>query len=113
MKQKLTYAGVIAVVVVVALAVYAMWRPANNANFPEGTDWICTNQACKTTFKLTMKQLGEHHKAHYGEPVPCPKCGQRAIRADKCAFCGKIYPQIQGNNFCPYCKKEQPPLVTD
>jgi hypothetical protein len=104
-QQKLVYGAVIVVAVGVVLAVAALRRPANNANFPEGTDWLCLNADCKNHFKLTMKELGEHHKQHYGQPVKCPKCGQRADRADHCKSCSKVFVQMRGMTYCPYCQK--------
>jgi hypothetical protein len=105
MKQKLIYGGIVAAAVGVAVLVWAMWRPENNANFPEGTDWVCTNKTCGNHFKLTMKELGEHHKAHYGQLPKCPKCGKDAVRASVCSSCGKVFPQGRGMAACPYCGK--------
>lgn len=107
MKQKLIYAGAIVGAVVLALAVWVMWRPANNANFPEGTDWLCVDPACKTHFKMTMKQLGEHYKENYGKRPLCPKCSKESVRAEVCGHCGKVYAASQGPNYCPYCRKLQ------
>src|SRR5215471_13009636 len=104
-RQKQISAGVI-VAVVVATGVGAwMWRPANNDNFPDGTYWICSEPTCKTEFSLTMTQLSDHHEKHYGQPVPCPKCGKPAIRADKCKHCGRIYPMDRNSVVCPFCGK--------
>ena len=107
-KQKLVYAGVIAAVVAAAVIVWAVWRPSNNANFPQGTLWLCSNPKCSAEFRLTMQQLGEHYKAHYGERPKCPKCGSEAYRADKCPSCGKVFPQTRGGSICPYCGKPLP-----
>jgi rRNA maturation endonuclease Nob1 len=104
-KQHVIYGAVVLVVVGAALTVAALWRGPNNANFPEGTDWLCTNQGCGNHFKLTMKQLGEHYKAHYGQLPKCPKCGHDAVRAWQCANCGKVFPQTRGIDACPYCGK--------
>jgi len=104
-QQKLIYGSVIVVVVGAVLAVVAMRRSPNNANFPEGTDWLCLNPACKNHFKLTMHELGEHHRLHYGQPVTCPKCGQRAFRAEVCKSCGKVFQQMPQMTNCPYCGK--------
>jgi hypothetical protein len=108
-KQKLTYGAVIVVIVGAVLTVWAMRGQPNNANFPEGTDWLCLNPACKNHFKLTMHELGEHHRLHYGQPVPCPKCGQRADRAEVCKSCGKVFQQMRGMTNCPYCGKPLAP----
>ena len=109
MNQKAIYGIIIAVAVVGAVVVWAMWSPANNENFPEGTDWLCLNKACGNHFKMSIREVAEHHKAHYGQPMKCPKCGQEAERAVKCAHCAKVYVQGRGASFCPFCKKEQPP----
>ena len=108
-KQKLIYAAVIVVAVGAALAVWAMWPRANNANFPEGTDWQCLNTSCGNHFKLTMAQLGEHHQKNYGQPVKCPKCGQVAERAEVCPNCKKVFIQVRGMPVCPHCRKPLPP----
>jgi hypothetical protein len=105
-KQHLVYASVV-VVVVAAVLVMAMRRGPNNENFPEGTDWLCLDPTCNTHFRLTMKELGEHYKQHYGKRPLCPKCGKEAVRAEVCGHCGKVYPQARGVQICPYCRKEQ------
>ena len=109
MKQKLIYGAVIIVVVGTVLAIWGTRSSPNNANFPEGTDWLCLNQSCNNHFKLTIQELGEHHKANYGQPVKCPKCGQRADRADVCKSCGKVYIQMRGMQACPFCGKPLAP----
>ena len=105
MKQKLIYGAVIVVAVAGFLTVWSMIGGENNANFPEGTDWLCLNKACGNHFKLTMEQLGEHHKKNYGQPVKCPKCGQGADRAEVCRSCGKVFVQMRGMTHCPFCRK--------
>jgi endogenous inhibitor of DNA gyrase (YacG/DUF329 family) len=109
MQQKLIYGGIIVGVVAVAIVIWAMWTPANNANFPQGTDWLCLNKSCANHFNLTIKQVSDHHKAHYGQPMKCPKCGNEAERAVKCAHCAKVYMQMRGASTCPFCRKQQPP----
>ena len=93
----------------VLLAILAWWlhTPANNANFPEGTDWLCVNPTCNTNFNLSIKELGQYSKDHPGEPIKCPKCGAPAIRAEKCQHCGKVFPMPRdAQHRCPYCGKE-------
>ncbi len=107
MNEKVIYGIVIALVVAGAVGGWMMWTPANNANFPEGTPWMCQNPSCKTEFHLTMKQLSEHYKANYGEQPKCPKCSQPALRAERCDHCGKLFPQQRGVNVCPHCGKEK------
>ena len=98
------------VVALCGLAVFVWSRQsATSQNFPEGTWWVCTNKDCKHEFNLSVKQLSEHHKAHYGEPIPCPKCKSRAIRADKCLHCGKIFVARLDDIKCPHCGKENVP----
>ena len=106
---KLIYAVVIVVVVGAVLGIWSMFGGENNANFPEGTDWLCMNKSCGNQFKLTMEQLGQHHKQNYGKPVPCPKCGQRAERAQVCPSCNKVFVQMRGMPVCPHCRKPLPP----
>ena len=107
MKQKLIYGAVIVVVVAAVLGVWSMRGSPNNANFPQGTDWLCTNSACGNHYKMTVAELGEHHKKNYGQRPACPKCGKPAVRAEVCGHCGKVYPQNRGMQVCPYCGKEQ------
>lgn len=113
MKQKLIYAGVIVAVVGATLLVWSMWSTPNNANFPEGTAWLCTDNKCGNHFKMTVKELAEYTRANYGQPVKCPKCQKVAVGAIECAHCGKVYHQMRGSNICPYCNKPQPPPKMD
>jgi ribosomal protein L32 len=107
MQKNLVLGGIVVAVVAAAVVVWAMWTPANNANFPEGTLWMCTDRACGSHHNLSTKQLGEHYKANYGQLPKCPKCGKESVRAEKCDHCGKVYPQGRGVQVCPYCKKEK------
>jgi len=78
----------------------------NNADNPNGILYLCEN--CKHEFVLTVKQLEAHHKANWGEPVPCPKCGSTdTIQAIRCAHCGRVFPhdRTAEEAICPYCKK--------
>jgi hypothetical protein len=78
----------------------------NNANAPEGTYWICSNPQCKNEFNLSIADVSDHHRKHYGEPITCPKCGQRAIPADKCPHCKQLFPAGRGLAKCPKCGKD-------
>ena len=95
--------AVAVLVVFTGLVAYFTFRtdPTTSAA-PEGTWWLCTNQSCGNTFNLSLKELADHHKAHYGEPVPCPKCKQSTVRAAKCAKCGKVFVLDRGA-LCPAC----------
>jgi rRNA maturation protein Nop10 len=104
-RQKQISMGAIAAVVIIAGVVYWFYRPANNANMPRGTWWICSNNSCKTEFSLSMSQLSDHHEKHYGQPVPCPKCGSAAVKADKCPSCGKVFVMQRDSTKCPACGK--------
>jgi hypothetical protein len=96
-----------------ALAVgYAYWvlvlrRNPNSDDVPDGTHWICKTNGHH--FDLTLSQLSDHHRAHYGEPVPCPKCNSTdTIRANRCPKCGEYYPQVRGAQPpCPKCGTPQ------
>jgi hypothetical protein len=107
MNKNLLKGIIVASAVLVAVLAWWLYSPANNANFPGGTDWLCTNQSCKNAFNLTMKELGQYNKEHIGEPIKCPKCGSPAIRAEKCQFCGKSYPMPRdAQHRCPFCGKD-------
>jgi rubrerythrin len=93
------------VIVVVAVLVYAWnYRPANTADQPNGTWWICQNPSCKAEFNLTTKQISDWSRTHYGQPKHCPKCdGTDIIRAYKCPKCGTVYPATPETTQCPKC----------
>ena len=102
---------VIAVVVVVlAGAGYAVWqwRPANTANYPDGTFWICRNPACNNEFVMSVRDYAAFQEKHYGEATICPKCGkQDTVAAKQCPNCKRLYPRgdRSPNAKCPHCKK--------
>jgi hypothetical protein len=111
MKQKLLTVAVLVGGAALIFGIVAYWwrGPANNANFPEGTYWVCTNTACKTEFHLTVAELGAWHKAHYGERVQCPKCHHEAERSIKCPSCGAVTKLTRdASPVCPACKKPLP-----
>lgn len=102
-------AGLVGVLVVG----YAYWALVlrsnpNSADVPDGTHWICKTNGHH--FDLTLRQLSDHYKAHFGEPVPCPKCGATdTIRANRCPKCGEYYPMTRGGQPpCPKCGTPQP-----
>ena len=113
MKTNVVKGIVIGAAVLVAVLAWWLYEPANNANFPEGTDWLCTNPRCNTAFNLSMKQLAAYNEKHVGEPIKCPKCGTAAVRAEKCQHCGKVYPMPRdAAHRCPFCGKDNGVPVT-
>lgn len=106
MKDKRAAVALIVGVMVLTFAGWYLFSGSpNNADNPNGTSWLCQNNVCKNEFILTVKQLSDHHKAHYGQPPACPKCGKEASRASRCANCGKTSPLRLNTNLCPHCKK--------
>jgi hypothetical protein len=106
MNPKLMYGIVVMAALGVAVLVWSLWDSPNNANFPEGTTWMCVDPACGGQATLTLKQLGEHNQKHFGKRPFCPKCTKEMIRADVCRHCGKWYPSVRDNKFCPFCKQD-------
>ena len=80
---------VLVLVVAVILGVMAIWKTVNphgdnSADFPDGFFYVCQGQGCGEQFVLTVKELAQHHQKHWGEPVPCPKCGgTKTARAER------------------------------
>ena len=107
MNKTLVKGIVIGAAVLVAVLVWSLYRPANDANFPEGTDWLCTNPTCRTAFNLSMKQLADYNEKHLGQPMKCPKCGTQAVRGERCLHCGKVFPMPHDMaHRCPFCGKD-------
>jgi len=96
----LAVAVVVGVLLVGMIAWASFRRPSNNANFPEGTWWLCKNGH---SFTMTIKQLGEWNKAHYGQSPQCPTCKAEAERAEKCPHCGTVSPAQRNSTTCPKC----------
>ena len=110
MKKNHVTAIVIGSVVLVAVLAWWLYSPANNPNFPEGTDWLCQNPSCKTAFNMSVKQLADYSAQYPGEPIKCPKCATQAIRAEKCQHCGKHFPMPRdAQHRCPFCGKDNAP----
>ena len=106
MNKNLVKGIVVAAVVLVAVVGWLLYSPANNANFPEGTDWLCMNPSCNNSFNMSVKQLAQYQKDHFGEPIKCPKCKTQSIRAQKCQHCSKTFPMSSDiQHRCPYCGK--------
>ncbi|HEX2971121.1 MAG TPA: hypothetical protein VHP11_02240 [Tepidisphaeraceae bacterium] len=106
-RDKLIGGGVLAAAALFTVVLVWSRRPANNDDFPEGTFWLCANPKCQTSFTLTIKELGQHHEKHYGQPPFCPKCqGTDTLRAEQCPHCKKVYPLARDwGSVCPYCRK--------
>src|SRR3954453_9969507 len=86
--------GVAAAVVLVLCMGFAVWalvKPAaNTPDAPAGLSYLCN---AGHSFTMTMKQVSDYQRDHYGEKIACPKCGSKETqRANKCAKCGEIYP---------------------
>ena len=114
MNNNLVKGIVIGAAVLVAVIGWMLYRPANNANFPQGTDWLCTNPTCNTAFNLSIKQLAQYSQEHAGEPIKCPKCGTPAVRAEKCQHCGKSFAMPRdAQHRCPFCGKDNQPPPTE
>lgn len=110
--------GLVVVAALVAAGVWAVLGPDehgdNNSNFPEGIHYICAEKDCGHGFTITVKERAEYNKAHWGRPVPCPKCKRNAkppVRAARCMHCGKYFPVASNssNDTCPYCRKPVKP----
>jgi rRNA maturation protein Nop10 len=104
-RQKQISMGAGAAIIIVTGILYWFWRPANNANVPNGVWFLCTNDSCRNEFSMTMAQFSDHHAKHYGQPVRCPKCDSVAIKADKCPYCGKVFVMQRNGDICPACGK--------
>ena len=103
----ITIATVVLLVAVVGTFAWK-WRPANNPNRPEGVYFLCSNQKCRHEWNLTMRELSDHHEKNYGQPVPCPKCGdKKTVRGQKCIHCQKLIVMTPDPRPCPFCKKPQ------
>lgn len=104
-RKKLVLSITAVVAIILALTIWLKSRPGASAIAP--TDdfyYIC--KSCNNHFGMSNSALNAFQKAHYGEPMPCPKCGStELIHAIKCTKCGEIYPE--GNRGddppCPKC----------
>jgi len=94
----------VALIAFITLVAYFTFRtdPSTSAA-PNGTWWLCSKPSCGNTFNLSLSELAAHDKAHWGQPVDCPKCKSPAIRGMKCSKCGKVYPVYSSSAVCPSC----------
>ena len=113
MKRNLMFGAVVVIIIAVVL-IYAQARgPANNANFPEGLQYVCTDPGCGNAFTMTTREFGQHNEKHYGQPVPCPKCEKTTTaRAERCPHCGHVHKAQRGMAPCPQCGKDLAGNVT-
>lgn len=122
MDQRLTASRTLIIVGLVVIVVGAIawgvytavdWATAhgdNDADNPEGIFFVCGQ--CGHGFVLTVKQFEAHHKAHWGQGVPCPKCGAAKPRKGiRCPHCEGIFPHKRGaeKQICPGCRKPASP----
>jgi hypothetical protein len=102
MSRNLIIAAVALAAFVVMVAYFTFRTDRSTSAAPDGTWWICSNPSCGNTFNMSLAEYAAHVKAHYGQPVPCPKCKAPAIRAAKCPKCGKVSVLDRGAT-CPAC----------
>ncbi len=110
-RWQLIVAGLV-LVAMLAVAAVGAWRTLypygdNNREFPEGHFFLCEDADCAEAFTLTVKEFGRHHEEHWGDPVPCPKCGAKAANAEKCSRCDRPFPVVRYGQqaVCPRCEK--------
>jgi hypothetical protein len=100
----------VVLIAAVLLGGYVWWyyRPASGSGgFPNGIVWICQNKECGNTFRMTEKEMAAHYQKHYGQPVPCPKCGKTDVaRGMECPHCKKTFLKPRGESNCPACGKD-------
>lgn len=101
--QKLMAIAGALIVLGLMAALPSLRRSPAAANLPDGAWWICSNNECKHEFVMSAREISNWQHDHYGEPIPCPKCGHApAQRALKCKECGTVYPALNATQ-CPKC----------
>jgi predicted RNA-binding Zn-ribbon protein involved in translation (DUF1610 family) len=97
--------GAVLITFIVAWSAWSSFHtPANSVDMPNGSFWVC--KKCGNHFAMSERELNEHQAKHYGEPLPCPKCGSTdLVRSIRCEKCGEYYPMGRGgpNLKCPKC----------
>src|SRR5687768_13413478 len=96
MKRWLLLGGIVVVVTAAVVFVASAFMGGGGAidTAEDGTAYVCQNPACKNEFTLTGEQISQHHRDHYGAPLPCPKCGKPDIApATRCPTCKRLYAQ--------------------
>ncbi len=94
----------------VLLARWATQDRGQDADFPEGTFWVCTSPQCQHEFNLSLDEVAAFYTENPDSEMPCPKCGQPAVRAKRCPFCERSFPRVRGSGpvTCPHCNRQLP-----
>jgi hypothetical protein len=103
MKEKLLWGVAVVLLASGAVGAWSYLRNTNNANFPNGLLFVCSDDKCGHQFTMTTHEFGQFQEKHYGEDVPCPKCGKKAVKALKCPHCGAVSPMTRDLTECPKC----------
>jgi ribosomal protein L40E len=110
LEGKVGIAAAVVLVLCIGVGVWALVKPsANTPDAPDGLYYVCK---AGHSFNMTMKQVSDYQREHYGEPIACRECGSKETeRANKCAKCGEVYPMARGEQPpCPKCgTKPVPP----
>ncbi len=100
------------IVLAVALLARGAWwyfdseqsAPGMNAR---GYAYVCNGKSCGHVFFLSQAEMRAHQEKHYGQAVPCPKCGKtETVAGIECPHCRKISPSRRGERTCPGCSKD-------
>src|SRR5689334_11530039 len=103
-RKKVILVAVPVLIILVAVFAWSLFRGGSNSvDVPEGTFWIC--KKCDNHFNMSTRALNDFQAKHYGEPLPCPKCGStELIHAVRCPKCGEYVPKTGGPpTTCPKC----------
>src|SRR5262245_21266611 len=110
-----TVALLLAVVAILALAIGLARRwavsEARNADFPDGTLWVCGNRDCGKDFTLSLEEVAHFYATNSDGRMVCPHCSRAgAERAQRCNSCARVFPRAIATTarVCPHCKA---PLV--
>jgi DNA-directed RNA polymerase subunit RPC12/RpoP len=103
-RKKVALSITAVVALVLALTIWMKSRPGAAAIAPTN-DFYYICKHCDNHFGMSNAALNSFQKDHYGEPLPCPKCGStELIHAIRCTKCGEIYPEERGGDPpCPKC----------
>lgn len=99
------------VVFVALLAATALqwqrWRSTTrNADFPDGSLWVCTDPKCAAEVVKTVREVGQFFQDHPDGQLNCPKCQAPLARAQRCPHCQHLYvSQRPPLRACPHCQQ--------